>query len=42
MDWDLKITDMAGATPEHSAVIVNFVAAIRHKLKKKFLLSRIN
>ena len=28
-----KITDMAGATPEHSAVIVNFVAAIRHQLK---------
>ena len=33
MDWNLKITDMAGATPEHSAVIVNFVAAIRHQLK---------
>ena len=33
MDWDLKITDMAGATPEHSAVIVNFVAAIRYQLK---------
>ena len=33
MDWDLKITDMAGSTPEHSAVIVNFVAAIRHQLK---------
>ena len=28
-----KITDMTGATPEHSAVIVNFVAAIRHQLK---------
>ena len=33
MDWDLKITDMAGTTPEHSSVIVNFVAAIRHQLK---------
>lgn len=33
MDWNLKITDMAGATPEHSAVIVNFVAAVRHQLK---------
>ena len=33
MDWDLKITDMEGATPEHSAVIVNFVAAIRYQLK---------
>jgi endonuclease len=29
----LTITDMAGATPEHSAVIVNFVAAIRRQLK---------
>jgi len=26
MDWDLKITDLEGSTPEHSAVIVNFVA----------------
>lgn len=33
MDWDLKITDMAGAVPEHSSVIVNFVAAIRHQLR---------
>ena len=33
MDWDLKITDMTGATPEHSAVIVNFVAAVRHQLR---------
>ena len=33
MDWDLKITAMAGATPEHSAVIVNFVAAVRHQLR---------
>ena len=42
MDWNLKITDMIGDMPEHSTVIVNFVAAIRHKLKKKFLLSRMN
>ena len=41
MDWNLKITDMIGDMPEHSTVIVNFVAAIR-QLKKKFLLSRIN
>ena len=33
MDWNLKITDMIGDMPEHSTVIVNFVAAIRHKLK---------
>lgn len=33
MDWNLKITDMSGATPEHSSVIVNFVAAVRHQLK---------
>lgn len=33
MDLNLQITDMAGATPEHSAVIVNFVAAIRKQLK---------
>lgn len=33
MDMDLKIVDMAGATPEHSAVIVNFVSAIRKQLK---------
>ena len=25
MDWNLKITDMSGETPEHSSVIVNFV-----------------
>ncbi len=25
MDWDLKITDLEGSTPEHSAVIVNFL-----------------
>ena len=28
----LKIVDMAGARPEHSTVIVNFVAAIRGQL----------
>lgn len=33
MDLNLRITDMAGATPEHSAVIVNFVSAIRKQLK---------
>lgn len=33
MDIDLQITDMAGATPEHSSVIVNFVAGIRKQLK---------
>lgn len=33
MDWNLKITDMSGATPEHSSVIVNFVAAVRYQLK---------
>ena len=31
MDWDFKITDLELSTPEHSAVIVNFVAAIRHQ-----------
>lgn len=30
---DLKILDMSGARPEHSAVIVNFVSAIRYQLK---------
>ncbi len=29
----LQITDMAGARPEHSTVIVNFVAAIRKQLR---------
>lgn len=29
----IKITDMSGARPEHSAVIVNFVSAIRGQLK---------
>ena len=33
MDWNLKITDMIGDMPEHSTVIANFVAAIRHQLK---------
>ncbi len=33
MDIDLKITDIAGAMPEHSMVIVNFVSAIRSQLK---------
>lgn len=32
MDLDLQITDMAGARPEHSTVIVNFVSAIRKQL----------
>lgn len=30
---DFQILDMAGARPEHSSVIVNFVAAVRHQLK---------
>lgn len=33
MDLDLQILDMTGATPEHSAVIVNFVSAIRKQLR---------
>lgn len=33
MDLNLQITDMAGARPEHSTVIVNFVAAVRKQLK---------
>ena len=33
MSLNLQITDMAGARPEHSAVIVNFVSAIRSQLK---------
>ncbi len=33
VDLGLQITDMAGARPEHSTVIVNFVAAIRKQLK---------
>lgn len=33
MDLNLQITDMAGARPEHSTVIVNFLAAVRKQLK---------
>lgn len=33
MDINLQITDMAGASPEHSLVIVNFVSAIRKQLR---------
>ncbi len=33
MDLDLQIVDMAGASPDHSLVIVNFVSAIRKQLK---------
>lgn len=33
MDLNFQITDMAGANPEHSLVIVNFVSAIRKQLK---------
>lgn len=32
MDLDLQIVDMAGAGPEHSLVIVNFVSTIRKQL----------
>lgn len=32
MDLNLQITDMAGSRPEHSTVIVNFVAAVRKQL----------
>ena len=32
MDLNLQITDMAGARPEHSTIIVNFVAAVRKQL----------
>ncbi len=32
MDLNLEITDIAGARPEHSTVIVNFVAAVRKQL----------
>ena len=32
MDFNLQIVDMAGARPEHSTVIVNFVAAVRKQL----------
>lgn len=33
MNLNLQITDMAGASPAHSAVIVNFVSAIRKQLR---------
>ena len=33
MDYDLQITDIAGASPNHSLVIVNFVSAIRKQLR---------
>lgn len=33
MDLNFQITDMTGASPEHSAIIVNFVAAIRKQLR---------
>lgn len=33
MDLDLQITDMAGAIPSYSTVIVNFVAAIRKQFR---------
>lgn len=33
MDYDLQITDMAGASPNHSLVIVNFVSAVRKQLR---------
>ncbi len=33
MDLNLQITDMVGASPSHSTVIVNFVSAIRKQLK---------
>lgn len=32
MDLNLQILDLAGARPEHSTVIVNFVSAIRKQL----------
>ncbi len=33
MDLNLQITDMAGARPEYSTMIVNFVAAVRKQLR---------
>lgn len=33
MSLDLQFTDMAGASPEHSAVITNFVAMVYHQLR---------
>lgn len=32
MGLNLHITDMTGARPEHSTVIVNFVSAVRKQL----------
>lgn len=34
MDLDMKLYDMAGATPEHSDVVANFVAIVRHQMKE--------
>ena len=33
MDYNIQITDIAGASPEHSEVIVNFVSVIRSQLR---------
>ena len=33
MGLDLQITDMAGATPDHSTVITNFVNMVYNQLK---------
>lgn len=33
MSLDLQITDMAGASPDHSAVIINFVNMVYNQLK---------
>lgn len=33
MDLNLQITDIAGARPEYSTMIVNFVAAVRKQLR---------
>lgn len=33
MDLNLQITDLTGASPEHSQVIVNFVSAVRKQLR---------
>ena len=32
MELDLQILDMEGARPEHTTVIVNFVATVREQL----------
>lgn len=34
MDLDMKLYDMAGATPEHSDVVANFVSIVRNQLKE--------